>query len=136
MDPRLRIAIYDVLTDAGIDVAIPGSIAGAKAGPAIRQSILPSAAMKNASTGTPIPLLRGVAAERATMAAVAGGAKAAGGGGILGGMRVLAKSSLQAQLAVYGITAAALVAQIGIRYAVLVHRDRKAAREGTPDTTS
>jgi hypothetical protein len=40
MDPQLGIAIYDVLTDAGLDVAIPGSIAGAKAGPAIRQSIL------------------------------------------------------------------------------------------------
>lgn len=133
MDPRRRIAINDVLTSAGIDVAIPGSIAGAKAGPAIRQSMLHSAAMKNASTGTPIRLLRGVAAERATMAAVAGGAKAAGGGGIVGAMGILARKSLQAQLAIYGNTAAALVTQIGVRYAVLVHRDRKAAREAAAD---
>lgn len=89
--------------------------------------------MKNASTGTPIALLRGVAAKRATMAAVAGGAKAAGGGGIIGGMRVLGQKSLQAQLAIYGITAAVLVAQIGIRYAVLVRRDRQAAREAAAD---
>ncbi|KRE64420.1 hypothetical protein ASG79_15615 [Arthrobacter sp. Soil761] len=133
MDPRLLIAIHDVLTDAGIDVAVPGSIAGAKAGPAVRQSILNRAAMKNASTGTPIPLLRGVTAKRATMAAVAGGAKAAGGGGIIGGMRVLGQKSLQAQLAIYGITAAVLVAQIGIRYAVLVRRDRQATREAAAD---
>ncbi|WP_146033042.1 hypothetical protein [Arthrobacter sp. AFG20] len=85
--------------------------------------------MKNASTGTPIPLLRGVAAEHATMAAVAGGSKASGGGGIDGGMRLLDQKSMQAQLLVYGITAAAIGAQIGIRYAVLVRRDRKAARE-------
>lgn len=129
MDPRLLIAINEVLTEAGIDIAGPGAIAEAKAGPAVRQSIFARAATKNASTGTPIPWLRGIAAERATIAAVAGGAKAAGGGGIIGGMRVLAQKSLQAQLAVYGITASVIVARIGIRYATLVRRDRKAARE-------
>lgn len=126
MDSRLLTAINDVLADAGIDVAVA---AGAEAGPAVRQSILDRAATKNASTGTPIPSLRGVTAERATMAAVAGGAKAAGGGGIVGGERVLGQAALQVQLATYGITAAAIVAQIGIRYAMLVRRDRKAAHE-------
>lgn len=134
MDPRILIAIHDVLTDAGIDVTVPGSIAGAKAGPAVRQSILKRAAKKNASTGKPIRLLKGIAAKRATMAAVDGGAKAAGGGGIVGGRRVLDQKSLQAQLAIYGITAAVLVSQIGIRYAVLVRRDRNAARGTTADT--
>lgn len=63
------------------------------------------------------------------MAAVAGGAKAAGGGGIVGGERVLDQAALQVQLASYGTTAAAIVARIGVPYAVLVHRDRKAARK-------
>lgn len=136
MDPRLLIAISEVLTEAGIDIAVPGTIAAAQAGPAVRQSILARAATRTASTGTPIPLLRGIAAERATIAAVAGGAKAAGGGGILGGMRVLAQRSLQAQLAIYGITASVIVVQIGVRYAALVRHDRKAAREATPEKGS
>lgn len=136
MDPRFLIAINEVLTEAGIDIAVPGVIAGAKAGPALRQSILARAATKNASTGTPIPWLKGIAAERATIAAVAGGAKAAGGGGIIGGTRILAQKPLQAQLAIYGITAAVVVAQIGVRYASLVRRDRKAARESTAEKGS
>jgi hypothetical protein len=42
-----------------------------------------------------------------------------------GGLQILAQRGLQAQLAVYGITGGALVVAIGIRYAVLVNRDRK-----------
>ena len=132
MDSRLLAAMNDVLTDAGIDVAVADSVAG-EAGPVVRQLILNKAATGNASTGAPIPSLRGAAAQRATLAAVGGGAEAAGGDGMVGGQRVLDQAALQVQLASYGITAAAIVAQIGIRYAVLVRRDRKAAREAAAD---
>lgn len=128
MDSRLLTAINDVLVDTAIDVANAGSAAG-EAGPALRKWIRDKAATKNASTGTPIPLLRGIAAERATLAAVGGGAKSAGGRGMVGGGRVLDQAELKIQLANYGITAVTLVAQIGMRYAVLVRLDRTATRE-------
>ncbi|MBX3078504.1 MAG: hypothetical protein KF692_04660 [Cryobacterium sp.] len=127
MDTRLLTAINDVLENAGIGTAVAVSTA-TEAGPAVRKSMLRKAATKNASTGTPIPSLRGIAADRATMAAVAGGAEAAGGGGIIGGERALNQAELKIQLATYGITAVAVVAEIGIRYAALVAQDWKAAR--------
>lgn len=125
IDPRLRTAITDVLSYAGLGTATAGGVAARKAGPLAEDALLKSAAGKSASTGTPITLLRGIAKDRATLAAVAGGAKSAGGGGMEGGLQILAQRGLQAQLAVYGITGGALVVAIGIRYAVLVNRDRK-----------
>jgi len=126
MDPRLVAAILDVLGESPTNVSL-GATAGRAAGPAVRKSILGRAATKNASTGTPIPNLRGIAADRATLAAVGGGAKAAGGSGIAGGLQVLDKAVMTVQLAAYGITAAAIVAEIGIRYAAHVRSDRAAA---------
>lgn len=129
MDARLLMAISDVLAGVDLTNTITAGPRPSAAVSAVRESTLKTAAMKNASTGTPIPLLRGIAAERATMAAVGGGAKYAGGAGMAGGEKFLSEKSLQAQLAVYGIKSAAIVAQIAIRYAVLVRRDRKTALE-------
>lgn len=133
IDPRLRTAINDVLSYAGFGTATAGGVAARKAGPLAEDALLRSAARKSASTGTPISLLRGVAKDRAALAAVAGGAKSAGGGGMAGGLQILTQRALQAQLAVYGITGGALVVAIGIRYAVLVNRDRKAHQEQDHD---
>lgn len=133
MDPRLRTAINDVLSYAGFGTATAGGVAARKAGPLAKDALIRSAAGKAASTGTPISLLRGVAKDRATLAAVAGGAKSAGGGGMAGGLQILTQKGLQAQLAVYGITGGALVVAIGVRYAVLVNRDRKAHQEEDHD---
>ncbi|MGS0567187.1 hypothetical protein ACU8V6_00060 [Vibrio alginolyticus] len=74
--------------------------------------MLNSAAKGNASTGAPIPLLRGIAADHATVAAIGGGSKATGGKGIVGGEKILSDSELKAQLATYGVKAAVIVAQV------------------------
>ena len=121
-------AISDVLSGGGVSSTITAGPSGAEAGAEFRSAMLDSASKGNASTGTPIPLLKGVAAERATIAAVGGGSKAVGGKGIAGGEKILSDSELKAQLAMYGVKAAVIVAQIAVRYGVLVRRDRKAAR--------
>ncbi len=132
MDPRLLMAISDVLSGGGVSATIAAGPSGAQAGAEFRQAVLDSASKGNASTGTPIPLLKGVAAESATIAAVGGGSKAAGGKGIAGGEKILSDSELRAQLATYGVKAAVIVGQVALRYGVLVHRDRKAARGAEP----
>ena len=128
MDPRLLQAINDVLDGGEAIEATQGVILGAKAGPKLRQKILDAAGKMNASTGTPIRLLKGAAKERATLAAVANGATLAGGGGIAGGQRILQQQSLKIQLIAYGITSAVVVARIGARYASLVKEDQRIAR--------
>ncbi|MFB0835682.1 hypothetical protein ACX8Z9_04575 [Arthrobacter halodurans] len=129
MDPRLLLAIGDVFGDAGITFAVESGFASAAAGRTIRDSMLAGAALREASTGTPIRVLRGIAASDATLAAVAGGAKAAGGGGKDAGARMLGQASTQVRLAVCGTAVASLAAVVGVRYAVRVGQDRKAARE-------
>lgn len=128
MDPRLLMAISDVLSGGSVSTTITAGPSGAQVGAEFRQGMLNSAAKGNASTGTPIPLLRGVAADRATIAAIGGGSEATGGKGIAGGEKILNDSELKAQLAMYGVKAAVIVAQVAIRYGVLVRQDRKAAR--------
>ena len=130
LDLRLLVAINDVVNGGDLDSDLSLAIRqAAAAGPAVQQSIVDRAATKNASTGRSIQSLHGIANDRATVAAVDGGAKWAGGGGIEGGERVLSEKAVQAQVAAYGITAVATVAEIAVRYALLVRRDRKAARE-------
>lgn len=121
-------AISDVLSGDGVSATITAGPPVARAGAEFRQAMMNTASKGNASTGTPIPLLRGVAAERATLASIGGGSKAVGGEGIAGGEKVLSNSELTAQLSTYGVKAAVIVAQIAFRYGVLVHNDRKAAR--------
>lgn len=128
MDPRLLMAISDVLSGGSVSTTITAGPSGAQVGAEFRQDMLNSAAKGNASTGTPIPLLRGVAADRATTAAIGGGSKLTGGTGIAGGEKILNDSELKAQLATYGVKAAVIVAQIALRYGVLVRQDRKAAQ--------
>lgn len=128
MDPRLLMAISDVLSGGSVASTITAGPSGAQMGAEFRQDMLNSAAKGNASTGTPIPLLRGIAADRATVAAIGGGSKLTGGKGIAGGEKILSDSELKAQLATYGVKAAVIVAQILLRYGVLVRQDRKAAR--------
>ncbi|MBH0098051.1 hypothetical protein I6E68_02720 [Salinibacterium sp. NSLL150] len=128
MDPRLLIAIGDVLSGENLQT-IASSGSASKTGVEVRQALLVQAGSQKASTGTPIPLLRGVAQTDATHAAAGGGAKSAGGRGVEGGIKTLDQAELTAQLAVYGVKATAIVAAVIVRYGVLVHRDRKAARE-------
>lgn len=128
MDPRLLMAISDVLSGGSVSTTITAGPSAAQVGSERRQDMLNSASKGDASTGTPIPLLRGVAADRATVAAIGGGSKATGGKGIAGGEKILSDSELKAQLETYGVKAAVIVAQILLRYGVLVRQDRKAAR--------
>lgn len=128
MDPRLLMAISDVLSGGSVASTLAAGPSGAQVAAEFRQDMLNSAAKGNASTGAPIPLLRGIAADRATVAAIGGGSKVTGGTGIVGGEKILSDSELKAQLATYGVKAAVIVAQVMLRYGVLVRQDRKAAR--------
>jgi len=133
MDVRLLTAINDVLADRGFDFKVSDSSRQASENALhAKQSLLDHAGTKNASTGRPIADTRGAAKENATMAALGGGAKSAGGGGMAAGAKNLDMAGIQVQLATYGITGVVTLAEItglvGIRYAALVRRDRKAAR--------
>lgn len=134
MDARLLLAISDVLSGDDTAGLVSGGVSATESASAARQSVLRNASTKNASTGTPIPLLRGVAAERATLSNVGGGAKSAGGGGMEGGQKVLTEAELKVQLAVYGIKAIAISAQIAMRYAQLVRHDQNGADEAGADS--
>jgi hypothetical protein len=134
MDVRLLTAMNDVLADRGFDFNISDSSRQASENALhAKQSLLDHAGTKNASTGRPIADTRGAAKDSATMAAVGKGAKSAGGGGIKAGERALSTAGIQAQLVTYGISGVVTLAEISglvlIRYAALVRRDKKAARE-------
>jgi hypothetical protein len=133
MDIRLLIAINEVLIEKGFEYNVPLSSQRASTNAVqAKQSLIKEAATKTASTGRPISQTRGVAKENATMAALGGGAKSAGGGGMAAGAMNLDTAGIQAQLVTYGITGVVTLAEItalvGIRFAALVRRDRKAAR--------
>jgi hypothetical protein len=140
MDVRLLQALSDVLGGDYASVTIAAGPSGSDVGSNVSQALYARGGQLTAGTGTPIPLLRGVAADRATRSALGGGPKSASAGGMAAGDKILSDSALKAQLAVYGVKAAFIVGAVAVRYAVLVRADRKAALgnptdEGTEETS-
>lgn len=129
MDVRLLIAATEVLGGSGAHDLVGTVVTAGETKTRIRSGILNWATTRDAGTGTPIAELHGAARDNAVMAAIGGGPKALGGGGRAAGEKTLSQEGLKAQLVTYGVDAAIVVTQIGIRYAQLVRQDRKAARE-------
>lgn len=128
IDPLLLQAINDVMGDAaGRAQAITTPMTAWVAGQAVKQQRVNAASMGTASTGTPIPELRGIARQKATISALDNGSKATGGGGIEGGLRSLRNSAIAVELAVFGISGAITVGRITVRYRQLVRQDRAIA---------
>ncbi len=116
MDPRLRQAINDVFERGGATTLGGGGVIAFAAGQARKRQLLGRAHAGDASTGTPISALHGIARGKAGLAGVAGGSKATGGGGIDGGARTLRAAAIKTELAVFGISGAVLVGRIALRY--------------------
>ncbi len=79
MDPRLRQAINDVFERGGATTLGGGGVIAFAAGQARKRQLLGRAHAGDASTGTPISALHGIARGKAGLAGVAGGSKATGG---------------------------------------------------------
>lgn len=84
----------------GLGGAAAGTAGGFAAAGATTSAVM---ALGTASTGTPIAMLNGAAATKATLAALGGGAKMFGGGGIALGTTVLGASTLGVGLLVGGV---------------------------------
>lgn len=126
----LLLAANDVLFEGqGLDTAASAAADAHVEGKKLRQDLLDAAGRAMAGTGTPIPELRGIARENATMAVLGNGPKYAGGEGIAGGVKNLSRAERRVALSGYGVTAATTIALIGTRYLTLVRKQRKLDRE-------